>query len=222
MPINQKNRNQNPDPQKNPSALPPQTDLIRKNARTGLAVVVAVLVMAGLSFAAVPMYDLFCRMTGFDGTTQKAEALPDTILDRTITVQFNAETGRNMMWDFKPEMREIKVKLGEKGITAFHARNSAAKPTAGTAIYNVTPLKAGKYFQKIQCFCFDEQVLQPGQDVSMPVLFFVDPKMNDDPNMDDVTTINLSYTFYPAESKDLEDALEGFYNEDGSAIQGTN
>lgn len=218
----------NPDPpptQKTKQPVPPpqaQQDLIRKNARTGLAVFAVFLCMVGLSFASVPLYNLFCRMTGFDGTTRTAETLPGKILDRTVTVKFNASTGRNMMWDFRPELREIDVRLGEKGLAAFHAKNRNNTATAGTAIYNVTPFKAGKYFHKIQCFCFDEQALQPGQDVSMPVMFFVDPAMNDDPDMEDVKVITLSYTFYPVESKELEEALDAFYNEGDPAIQGTN
>lgn len=196
--------------------------LIRKNARTGLAVFSVILVMIGLSFAAVPLYSLFCKVTGFDGTPGTAAALPDKILDRKVTIRFNADTGPGMMWDFKPELLQIDVRLGEKGLAAFHARNRLATASGGTAVYNVTPLKAGKYFHKVQCFCFDEQILQPGQDVSMPVMFFVDPSMNDDPDMDDVTSITLSYTFYPVESKVLEDALDAFYNEPNPAIQGTN
>lgn len=197
-------------------------ELIRKNARTGLIVLAAIVGMGALSFAAVPLYDLFCRMTGFDGTPIKKAELPDQILDRTVTIKFNADTGRNMPWEFKPEMREISVRLGEKGLTAYHARNKAGHAVGGTALYNVTPLKAGKYFHKIQCFCFDEQILQPGQDISMPVLFFIDPAMADDPNMDDVKTITLSYTFYQAESNELEEAMEGFYNEGSSAIKPLN
>lgn len=112
-----------------------------------------------------------------------------------------------------PEKRSIEVKLGQKGLIAFHAKNKANTPLAGSAIYNVTPLKAGKYFHKVQCFCFDEQILQPGENVSMPVMFYIDPKMNDDPNMDDVQTITLSYTFFTSESEELEQALEDFYNQ---------
>ena len=178
--------------------------------------------MIGLSFAAVPLYGLFCRATGFDGTTRTAAALPGKVLDRTVTVKFDANTDRHLPWEFRPEQREITVHLGQKGLTAFLARNKKTVPTTGSALYNVTPLKAGQYFHKIQCFCFSEQTLQPGQEVSMPVLFFVDPAMNDDPNMQDVTVITLSYTFYPAESRTLEDALEAFYNGKAPAIQGTN
>lgn len=169
--------------------------------------------MIALAFASVPLYDMFCRVTGFSGTTQVAQSLPDVVLDRTVTVQFNADVGRNFPWNFKPDMREIEVKLGERGITSYTAINKANEPVAGTAIYGVTPLKAGKYFHKIQCFCFDKQILNAGEKANMPVLFFVDPKMNDDPNMDDVSVITLSYTFYKSETEELESALEGFYNQ---------
>ncbi len=174
--------------------------------------------MGAFSFASVPLYRIFCEKTGFDGTTQKASTLPETILDRTVTVKFNGDVGRGLNWDFKPEMREIKVKLGEKGLTAFHARNRENTATIGTAVFNVTPLKAGKYFNKIQCFCFGEQTLEAGQDVSMPVLFYVDPAMDKDPNMADVKTITLSYTFYRAESNELEEAMDAFYNGETSGI----
>lgn len=201
----------------------PDTDqeLAKKNARIGLLVLGVVAGMVGLSFASVPLYDLFCSVTGFGGTTQVSEALPENIIDRTVTIKFNADTARGMPWEFKPEMREIDVKLGERGLTAFSARNKMPRPTSGTAIYNVTPLKAGKYFHKIQCFCFDEQTLQGGEQVSMPVLFYVDPKMDEDPNMDDVKAITLSYTFFKAETKALEDALEGFYNDETNGIETT-
>lgn len=199
-----------------------QADLARKNARAGLMVVLVVAGMTGLSFAAVPLYNLFCRTTGFGGTTQVADALPDYVSDRRVTVRFNADTGRGMPWDFRPEMREITVNLGERGITSFYAHNRSNRPVVGTALYNVTPLKVGKYFHKIQCFCFGEQLLQPGQSVDMPVLFFVDPEIEKDPNMNDVKSITLSYTFYETDSKTLESAMEAFYNQDNGAISGTN
>lgn len=194
-------------------------ELARRNAKTGLRVLAVVVGMIGLSFASVPLYSLFCQVTGFGGTTMRAESLPDTVLEREVVIRFNADTDRNMPWIFKPEMREIKVRLGEKGLTAYHASNPAKLPVAGTAVYNVTPEKAGKYFHKIQCFCFDEQILAPGQDVSMPVLFYVDPALNEDPNLADVKTITLSYTFYRAESEALDRALEAFYNADNGAIK---
>lgn len=201
---------------------PNDQDLVRKNARTGLIVIAVVFGMIGLSFASVPLYNLFCRVTGFGGTTQVSDALPGQVLERTVTIKFNSEAARDMPWDFRPEMREINVKLGARGLTAFHAVNKASEPVTGTAIYNVTPLKAGKYFHKIQCFCFDEQTLAPHEEISMPVMFYVDPKMNEDPNMDDVKAITLSYTFFRAESKALDDAIEGFYNDDQDAIENTN
>lgn len=171
-----------------------------------------VLVMLGLAFASVPLYDLFCRVTGFDGTTQVSEALPDTVLDRQVVIKFNADTHKSLPWDFKPEMREISVQLGQKGLTAYHAKNNSDQTVVGSAVYNVTPFKAGKYFHKIECFCFGEQSLQAGEDVSMPVLFYVDPSMAEDPHMDDVKVITLSYNFYKSETKELDEALEAFYN----------
>lgn len=201
---------------------PNDQDLVRKNARTGLLVIGVVIGMIGLSFASVPLYNLFCNVTGFGGTTQTADALPGEVLERSVTIKFNADTAPNMPWHFEPEMREINVKLGERGLTAYIAKNKYNTDVSGTAIYNVTPLKAGKYFHKIQCFCFDEQTLKPHEEVSMPVMFFVDPEMDRDPNMDDVKVITLSYTFFRGESKELEDALEGFYNEETGAIENTN
>lgn len=192
---------------------PDQDELTRKNARLGLMVLGVIFFMGALSFAAVPLYRMFCQITGFGGTTQVAESLPDTVLERRVAIRFNADTGRNMGWTFRPEQHEIEVQLGQKGLTAFYAANPASAPTTGTAVYNVTPPKVGKYFHKIQCFCFDEQTLQPGESMSMPVLFYVDPAMDQDPNMNDVKTITLSYTFFKTESKELEEALDAFYND---------
>jgi cytochrome c oxidase assembly protein subunit 11 len=183
-----------------------------KNTKTLLIVFGVVFLMIGLAFASVPLYRMFCQITGFGGTTMVSDKLPDKIVDREITVKFDANTSRSINWDFRAEKHEETVKLGQQGIIAFVARNNARVPTAGTAIYNVTPNKVGKYFQKIQCFCFAEQILEPGQEMQMPVLFYIDPKMNDDPTMQDVTTITLSYTFFPAESEELDKAMEAFYN----------
>lgn len=197
----------------NDPATDPHAEMAKKNAKLGLTVLLAVFAMAGASYAFVPLYNLFCAVTGFGGTTQVAENLPGTIIDRTITVKFNAATSRNLAWNFTPEQREINVKLGQRGLTAYSAQNMLPKPTTGTAVYNVTPLKAGKYFHKIQCFCFDEQTLAPKERVSMPVLFYIDPALADDPAMDDVQTITLSYTFFKAESKELDSAMEALYNQ---------
>ncbi len=191
---------------------PDHQALVEKNKRMGLMVLGIVFGMVTLSFASVPLYDLFCRVTGFGGTTQVSESLPSEVIDRQMRIQFNADTSRQMAWEFGPEIRSVNVNVGERGLVNFIARNPADRPTAGTAVYNVTPLKAGKYFHKVQCFCFDEQILQPGQEVNMPVMFFVDPAIDDDPNMEDVETITLSYTFFKTDSSELDQALEAFYN----------
>lgn len=188
-------------------------NLARKNGRIAAGVFLFVFFMIGMSFAAVPLYDLFCRVTGFGGTTQVAEELPENVLERQVTVNFNANTSRMLPWDFRPEERSIRINIGQKGLTAYTARNQTARPLTGTAIYNVTPQKVGKYFHKIECFCFAEQTLGPGEQVNMPVMFFVDPAIADDPDMDDVKVITLSYTFFQAHTQALEDALEDFYNQ---------
>lgn len=185
-----------------------------KNTKTLSLVLLVVAAMVGLAFASVPLYDLFCRVTGFGGTTMRADAPPPTgeIIDRDITIRFNADTSPNLPWDFKPEQRQMTVKVGQQGLISFLSHNRQKTPTTGTAIYNVTPAKAGKYFHKVQCFCFDEQTLTPGQEMHMPVAFYVDPAMDKDRTMDDVRTITLSYTFFPAASSELDQALEEFYN----------
>jgi cytochrome c oxidase assembly protein subunit 11 len=183
-----------------------------KNTKTILSVFAIVALMLGLAFASVPLYRLFCQVTGFGGTTQRAEKLPEQMVDRNITIRFDANTSRNINWSFRPEKHEETIKLGQQGLIAFIAKNKDKQPSAGTAIYNVTPPKAGQYFHKIECFCFGEQLLTPGQEMSMPVMFYIDPKMAEDREMDDVTSITLSYTFFPSESEELDKALEAFYN----------
>ena len=170
--------------------------------------------MTILAFASVPLYDLFCRTTGFGGTTQISDNAPnaDQILNKKITVHFNGDTARNLPWGFQPETRKITLKIGQQGLINFKAKNKGNTATTGTAVYNVTPAKAGKYFQKTQCFCFDEQTLSPQQEMNMPVTFYIDPTIAQDRNMDDVSTITLSYSFFPSRSNELEDALEAFYN----------
>ena len=171
--------------------------------------------MVGLAYASVPLYNIFCRVTGWGGTTQVADSLPapEDIIDREITVRFDANTARDLRWDFRPEVKAITLKIGARGLTNFIAMNRVGVcRLAGTAVFNVTPLKAGKYFHKIQCFCFDEQILQPGQEVNMPVLFYVDPKLHEDENMEDVKVITLSYSFFKSNSDALDLALEEFYD----------
>lgn len=188
-----------------------------KNTRTLVTVMCVVVGMGALAYASVPLYNLFCRVTGFGGMTKVADTVPDKILERKVTVKFNADVSRNFPWTFKPDEHQTVVNIGQTKLIAYHAKNKSTAPVAGTAIYNVTPPKAGKYFHKTQCFCFDRQILKPGEDMQMPVVFFIDPKMAEDRDMEDVSTITLSYTFFPADSKELDDALEAFYNADETA-----
>lgn len=169
------------------------------NLRTGLMLSGLVAGMVGLSFAAVPLYQIFCQVTGFGGTPQVVEEGSVDVLDREVTVRFNADTDRGLPWHFRPAQRSVRLKLGEQALVFYKAKNLDSEPVTGTAIFNVTPEKAGQYFSKIDCFCFTEQLLKPGQSVDMPVAFFVDPRLNDDPSMEHVETITLSYTFYEAE-----------------------
>lgn len=173
-------------------------DLNRRNARMALQLGLLVACMVGLSFASVPLYSLFCRVTGFGGATLVAKKAPDAALERVVTIQFNADVNNTIAWEFKPVQRSIDVHLGEATTIAYRAHNLESRAVVGTAAYNVTPEKAGQYFNKIQCFCFTEQKLEPGQAVDMPVIFYVDPDMAKDPTMDDVKTITLSYTFFRA------------------------
>lgn len=167
--------------------------------RTVATTVGVVVVMASLGFASVPLYDLFCRVTGFGGVTQEADAGSDVILERTIKIRFDASIDAGMPWEFKPVQREMEVRIGETGLAFYEAHNPTDRPIAGTASYNVFPYEAGGYFTKIDCFCFAEQVLQPGETVQMPLTFYVDPEMVDDRDAKHVQTITLGYTFYETE-----------------------
>ena len=164
--------------------------------RTASQTVLVVVFMGGLAWASVPFYDWFCRVTGFGGATNVAEAESDVILDETIKVRFDASLERDMPWTFKPEVREMEIRIGETGLAFYEAHNPLSVPIAGQASYNVTPYEAGVFFDKIECFCFTEQVLMPGETVMMPVSFFVDPAIVDDREGQYVHTITLSYTFY--------------------------
>lgn len=167
-----------------------------RNARIGLILAGVVCAMVVLAFAAVPLYRLFCQVTGYGGTPQVAEAPPAEMGQRSIVVRFDATVHPGLPWAFRPEQRQVTLKLGEPGLVYYLARNEAAFATAGQATFNVTPLKAGQYFNKVSCFCFQQQTLEPGQQVEMGVSFFVDPALAEDPNLDDVRTITLSYTFF--------------------------
>ncbi len=163
--------------------------------------------MIGLSFAAVPLYKVFCRATGFGGTTQRAAEAANTTVNRTIEIRFNTAVDRGLPWEFSPNQRSITLKIGETGMATFHAHNFSGEPIVGTAVYNVTPEKAGLYFDKVQCFCFTQQVLKPQESADLPVAFFVDPAIVKDHNLDDVSVITLSYTFYKAKSQALDKAI---------------
>jgi cytochrome c oxidase assembly protein subunit 11 len=148
------------------------------------------------AYAAVPLYQAFCRVTGFGGTTQVAEAAPLQTGQRHITVRFDANTGGGMPWRFAPKQRQLTLRTGEQAMAYYSAANPTGRRIVGSATFNVTPLKAGRYFNKVECFCFTEQALEPGQSVEMPVSFFIDPAIEDDPNLVEVKTITLSYTFF--------------------------
>ena len=157
-----------------------------------------VVFMLGASYAAVPFYDWFCRATGFNGTTQVATSAPsDAPLARKIAVRFDANVGPGLPWKFEPEQTEIEVRIGEVVTVFYSVTNQAARTTAGVAAYNVAPLTVGAYFQKINCFCFNEQTMGPGEKREMPVVFYVDPQLARDSENDGLKTITLSYTFYP-------------------------
>ena len=157
-----------------------------------------VVFMVGASYAAVPFYDWFCRATGFNGTTQVATSAPlDAPLARKIAVRFDANVGPGLPWKFEPEQNEIEVRIGEVVTVFYTVTNQAARATTGVAAYNVAPLTVGAYFQKINCFCFNEQIMGPGEKREMPVVFYVDPQLAKDSENDGLNTITLSYTFYP-------------------------
>ncbi|MAQ84336.1 cytochrome c oxidase assembly protein [Psychromarinibacter halotolerans] len=176
-----------------------------------------VVLMGGLAWASVPFYDWFCRVTGFGGTTGVASAGADHILDETIKIRFDGSLDKDMPWTFKPVEREVELKIGETGLAFYEAYNPTDRPVAGQASYNVTPYEAGGFFTKIDCFCFTEQVLQPGERVQMPVTFYVDPEMVEDRDAKYVHTITLSYTFYEIDLPETHAALategDSVYNE---------
>jgi cytochrome c oxidase assembly protein subunit 11 len=186
--------------------------LAAKNRKTLAIALSFVAGMVVLSFASVPLYRKLCQVTGWGGTTQEVAANPfrDQSFARAFTVRFNADTDPALPWEFRPEMVSVDVKAGQDGFMSYRAKNLSSVPVTGTAVYNVTPLEAGKYFYKTQCFCFGEQTLKPGADIDMPVAFFIDPKIMEDRDMKDLKTITLSYTFYKKDTAALEAALENF------------
>jgi cytochrome c oxidase assembly protein subunit 11 len=170
----------------------------RANTRVLVSLVLLVGAMTGLSFAAVPLYRLFCATTGYGGTTQRADAAPHEAAQRKITVRFDANVSSALKWNFAPEQREVTLRIGENALAFYRATNASSQPLTGTATFNVTPEIAGSYFNKIECFCFTEQTLAPGQTADFPVSFFVDPAILNDPDAKHIEEITLSYTFFRA------------------------
>ena len=175
---------------------------LQGTTRTALAATGVAVFMAGMGWASVPLYDLFCRVTGYGGTTGVAAEGSDRILDQTVRVRFDASKARDFPWEFRPVERTMEVRIGETALAFYEAYNPTDAPVAGVASYNVTPYGAGRHFMKIHCFCFEYQVLGPGERVQMPVSFYVDPDMLTDRDARGTTQITLSYTFHPAELSD--------------------
>jgi cytochrome c oxidase assembly protein subunit 11 len=172
---------------------------MNRTTRTGLLAAVMATFMVGVSFAAVPLYALFCQATGFDGTPLRADRAPGAVAGE-VGVRFDANISQTLPWKFEPVKHSIRIQPGARTQALYRATNLSARRTTGSAVFNVTPEKAGQYFSKIECFCFSEQTLKGGQTVDMPVVFFVDPKIRTDPTTSDIDEITLSYTFYPVES----------------------
>jgi cytochrome c oxidase assembly protein subunit 11 len=179
-----------------------------KNRRVAFAVLSVFAGMVGLAYASVPLYRAFCQATGFGGTTQRADAAPNAATDKYLTVRFDANTAGSLGWKFQPVQSVMKVKIGEQNIAHYNATNLTDKETTGSAIFNVSPAEAGAYFNKIQCFCFTKQTLKAGESADLPVVFFVDPAILDDPDSKSVSEITLSYTFFPADKPDTVSTVE--------------
>ena len=178
------------------------------NARVVAATVATVVGMGSLGWAAVPLYDLFCRVTGYGGTTSRAEAGGEVVLEETVKVRFDASRERGMPWAFRPAQTDMTVRIGATNLAFYEAHNPTDRPVAGTASFNVAPFAAGAHFVKIDCFCFEMQVLEPGETVSMPVTFYVDPDYVDDPETNGTSEITLSYTFHVTDMPEDHAALD--------------
>ncbi len=192
--------------------MPPTSDpvksMARRNARLG-AICAAVFVgMVGMAYASVPLYRAFCQLTGFDGTVRKADKAPEKVLDRKLTIRFDANV-RDLPWTFKPDQVSQEVKIGDTGLAFYRVTNNGKTPITGRASYNVVPESAGAYFQKLECFCFIDQTLQPGQTVEFPVVYFVDPEFASDFETRGAQEVTLSYTFFPSTEEKTQAALGG-------------
>lgn len=191
-----------------------------RNRLTVLLPVVLLAMMGTMVYYAVPLYQLFCQVTGYGGTTQQALDAPGSVSERSVRVTFDATVNPSLPWRFRPAQRAVEVQVGEERLAFYEAENISDRTVVGSATFNVTPAKAGQYFVKIDCFCFTEQVLQPGERVDMPVSFFVDPAIMEDPNLDDVEVITLSYTFFRNKQAEDELAQAGTPAAEQSASQG--
>ncbi|MFN3523875.1 MAG: cytochrome c oxidase assembly protein [Phenylobacterium sp.] len=180
-----------------PSKPPAPSATARRNKRLAIICATVFVGMIGAAYAAVPVYRAFCQVTGFDGTVRRAEAAPDKVLDRKLTIRFDVNT-RNLPWDFSAEQVSQDVKLGETAMAFFKVTNHGDKPVTGRAIYNVVPESAGAYFRKLQCFCFSDQTIQPGETIEFPMIYFVDPEFATDFETKGKSEVTLSYTFFPA------------------------
>ena len=179
------------------------TTLAQKNGRTAAIFALVALAMVGLAFASVPLYRLFCQVTGFGGTTQmQVGGEAPGAVGKIINVRFDANTNSALPWEFEPEKHVERTAIGARKMAFYTAKNLSDKAVIGTATFNVTPVQAGQYFTKIQCFCFTEQTLQPGEEVRMPVIYYVDPAILKDEQASEISEITLSYTFYPVDSAD--------------------
>lgn len=192
---------------------------LRSAGRRGVFIAVGcaafALGMVGAAFASVPLYQLFCQVTGYGGTTQRAEAAPSAVSDQVVTIRFDGNVAKGLPWTFRPNQREVRVRLGEKATVTYHVKNTSDQTTTGQALYNVTPDAAGLYFNKIECFCFNNQALAPGEEVDMGIVFYVDPEILESEELHDLPGITLSYSFFavdapaPVASGPDEDASAG-------------
>jgi len=177
------------------------TPTSRKNRTVALPLICLVATMLGLAFASVPLYRLFCQATGYGGIPQRADSGPDQVLDRTIRIRFDANVATGLPWSFEPVQQVMDVKIGEQALAFYKATNKGSTPVTGMAIFNVAPELAGRYFTKIECFCFKQQTLAAGATAEMPVIFFVDPKIVEDKDTKNISEITLSYTFYRSDAQ---------------------
>ncbi|CFX60395.1 Cytochrome c oxidase assembly protein CtaG [Candidatus Filomicrobium marinum] len=188
------------DSSQGPADQSPSVSMGARHRRVGIICLGMAVGMLGMAYAAVPLYRMFCQVTGFGGTTQVASAPAEKVLAQTITMRFDANVSRDLPWAFQPVEHTMEVHLGETKLASYRATNTSDHPVTGTAVFNVTPESAGQFFNKLECFCFTEQRLEPGQSVDMPVSFFVDPEIVNDADAGRLSEITLSYTFYPVKN----------------------